>query len=86
MTHEIRSPIPGVFYRKSGPDADPFVEVGDAVTPESVVGLVEVMKTFHDLVAGVDGIVISVDVDDGAMVDAGQTVVTVTTPNAGERQ
>ncbi|MXW84806.1 MAG: biotin carboxyl carrier domain-containing protein, partial [Boseongicola sp. SB0667_bin_21] len=37
--HEIRSPIPGTFYRKPAPDEPPFVQVGDAVADGDVVAL-----------------------------------------------
>ena len=43
----INSPIPGIFYRRPSPEEDPFVEVGTNVNPDTVIGLVEVMKSFH---------------------------------------
>ena len=77
MTKEIRSPIPGVFYRRQSPDAEPFVEVGSVVEPDTVVCLVEVMKTFHNLTAEVAGTVLTIDVEDNAMVDPGQLLMTI---------
>jgi acetyl-CoA carboxylase biotin carboxyl carrier protein len=52
---EIRSPLPGVFYRKPAPDRPPYKQDGDAVAPDDVIGLVEVMKAFHEVKAGVAG-------------------------------
>lgn len=52
---EIRSPLPGVFYRRPTPDSPPYKADGDAVTPEDVIGLVEVMKSFHEVKAGLAG-------------------------------
>lgn len=77
MSTEIRSPIPGVFYRRPSPEADPFVEVGSAVEADTVVALVEVMKQFFDVHAGVTGTIATVEIPDAEMVDAGQVLFTV---------
>ena len=45
----IKSPLPGTFYRRPNPQADPYVSEGDTVEPGDVVGLVEIMKTFHEV-------------------------------------
>ena len=47
----IPAPIPGTFYRASAPGEPPFKAEGDAVAPGDVVGLIEVMKTFTQVVA-----------------------------------
>ena len=49
MAKQIRSPLPGTFYRKPAPDQPAFVEDGGAVAVGDVIGLVEVMKTFHEV-------------------------------------
>ena len=77
MTYEIKSPIPGIFYRKPSPDADPFVEIGGAVESSTVICLIEVMKNFHELKAGASGIIASIEVEDGSIVEAGQVVATL---------
>jgi len=77
VSTEIRSPIPGVFYRRPSPEADPFVEVGSAVEADTVVALVEVMKQFFDVHAGVTGTIATVEIPDAEMVDAGQVLFTV---------
>ena len=77
MSTEIRSPIPGVFYRRPSPEADPFVDVGSAVEADTVVALVEVMKQFFDVHAGVTGTIATVEIPDAEMVDAGQVLFTV---------
>lgn len=74
---EIRSPIPGVFYRRPSPDEDEFVQEGDSVEAGAVIGLVEVMKQFHDVVADEAGTVGSFEVDNEGEVDAGQMIVTI---------
>ena len=74
---EIRSPIPGIFYRRPSPDEPEFVQEGDSVEAGAVVGLVEVMKQFHDVVADEAGTVGAFQIENEGMVDAGQTIVTV---------
>ncbi|MGI9503038.1 MAG: acetyl-CoA carboxylase [Geminicoccaceae bacterium] len=72
--HEIKSPIPGTFYRKPAPDQPPFKEVGDQVTKGEAVGLVEVMKTFHEIQADADGTIAGFPIGDAEPVMAGQTI------------
>lgn len=55
MTKQIRSPLPGTFYRKSAPDQPDFVADKGSVKAGDVVGLVEVMKSFHEVKAEEDG-------------------------------
>ena len=56
--HEVVSPIPGVFYRRPDPDSPPFAEDGSTVAADQTVGLVEVMKSFHQVPAGAAGTVV----------------------------
>lgn len=51
----ILSPLPGTFYRASSPDQPPFKADGDAVAVDDVIGLIEVMKSFHEVKAEVAG-------------------------------
>jgi biotin carboxyl carrier protein len=70
----VRSPIPGVFYRRPEPDAAPFVEEGDVVEAGAVVGLVEVMKQFHEIKAEIRGRLRALTVDNEGVVGAGDIV------------
>lgn len=74
---DVRSPLPGVFYRCPSPESDPFVEPGSPVGPDTVVALVEVMKQFFEVQAGTSGTIATVAVADADMVDAGQVLFTV---------
>ena len=71
MAHEIRSPLPGTFYRRPSPDDPEFVADGGAVAIGDVIGLVEVMKTFHEVKADADGANIRFRVENEAPVTAG---------------
>ena len=45
----INSPMVGTFYERPNPESDPFIKVGDMVTAESTVCIVEAMKVFNEL-------------------------------------
>ena len=65
----------GVFYRAPSP-ADPnFIAVGDRVERGQVIGLVEAMKSFNEIVAESGGIVSSIPAETGQLVETGQTLV-----------
>jgi acetyl-CoA carboxylase biotin carboxyl carrier protein len=64
----IRAPLPGVFYRAPQPGASPFVEVGDAVGPDTVIGIIETMKLMNPVHAGASGTIAAVLAENGAMV------------------
>ncbi len=71
----IKSPMPGTFYRRPDPESDPFVNEGDAVSAGDTVGIVEVMKSFHEIKAVEDGTVSKILVEDEDAVAAGQDLV-----------
>lgn len=73
----VLTPLPGTFYRRATPDSPPFVEVGAQVTADTVIGLIEVMKQFSELTAGVAGRVSAFLVEDGDPVEPGQIVATL---------
>ncbi|MBW3099286.1 acetyl-CoA carboxylase [Pseudohoeflea coraliihabitans] len=73
-SHQVKSPIPGTFYRKPAPDQPAFKEVGDTVEKGDTLGLVEVMKTFHEIKADAAGTLSAFPLDDGDPVMAGQPV------------
>lgn len=74
-TRTIKSPFPGTFYRRSSPDADPYVTEGDQIQPGDVVGLVEIMKNFHEITSDEAGRVVSVLLENEALIEAGQDVI-----------
>jgi biotin carboxyl carrier protein len=68
----IRSPLVGRFYTVPRPDVPPFVSVGDRVTPEAVVGIMECMKVFVELPAGIQGVISAVLVGNATVVEYNQ--------------
>ena len=75
--HEVVSPLPGIFYRRPAPDQPPFVEPGQAVEEGQTIGLVELMKTFHELRASASGRLGEFVVENEGEVAVGQTVVVI---------
>jgi acetyl-CoA carboxylase biotin carboxyl carrier protein len=73
----IKSPMVGTFYKASGPDAAPFAKVGDRIGPEKTVCIVEAMKVFNEIPAGVSGQIVAILVENGAAVEFGQPLIKV---------
>ena len=73
----VRAPMLGTFYRAPSPGEKPFVEVGDKVGPNDTVCLVEVMKLFNSIKAGVAGTVVKILVENRAMVEHGQPIILI---------
>ena len=46
---QILSPLPGIFYRRASPESEEFKLQGDSVCVGDVIGLAEVMKSFHEI-------------------------------------
>jgi acetyl-CoA carboxylase biotin carboxyl carrier protein len=68
----VRAQMPGTFYRRPDPESDPFVEEGDEVSAGDTIGLIEVMKSFHEVKTEEDGKVSRFLVESEDAVDAGQ--------------
>src|SRR5689334_6003083 len=73
----IESPMVGTFYASGAPDAPPFVQVGSAIRPETTVCVIEAMKVFTDIPAGVSGTIAEVLVKNGQPVEFGQPLFRV---------
>jgi acetyl-CoA carboxylase biotin carboxyl carrier protein len=69
---KFKSPLVGTFYRAPKPDAEPYVEVGDEVTPEKVICIIEAMKIMNEIKAEVNGIIKEICVRNGQAVEYGE--------------
>jgi len=65
----IRAPMLGRFFRAASPTDAPYVEVGSEVSPGDTVCIIEVMKLFNTVKAGVRGTIIGIAVENGDMVE-----------------
>jgi acetyl-CoA carboxylase biotin carboxyl carrier protein len=77
-TEVIRAPYLGTFYRSPKPGAPAFAAVGSAVGVDSELCLVEVMKLFTTVRAGIAGTVTQVLAEDGELVAAEQPLFVIT--------
>jgi acetyl-CoA carboxylase biotin carboxyl carrier protein len=76
-TTVIKSPMVGTFYTASSPDAPPFAKVGDTVTPEKTVCLIEAMKVYNEIQAECSGKIIAVLAKNGESVEYGRPLFRV---------
>jgi acetyl-CoA carboxylase biotin carboxyl carrier protein len=73
----VVSPMVGVFYRAPSPGDPPFVEVGDTIHAGQVVGVVEAMKVFNEIISDIEGVVTEVVAEDAALVETGAALLMV---------
>jgi len=69
---DIRAPMVGTFYRRPSPDEPAFVEEGAKVKQGDPLCLIEVMKLFTTIEAPVDGTVVFITAEDGALLEFDQ--------------
>jgi acetyl-CoA carboxylase biotin carboxyl carrier protein len=74
---DLPSPLLGTFYRSPKPGAPPFVQVGSPVQPDTIVGIIEVMKLMNTVRAGMHGTVVELLSADGALVEFGEILLRV---------
>ena len=75
--HEIRAMLPGTFYRKSAPDQPNYKNPGDRIAKGDVIGLIEVMKSFHEVTCEFDGTVGDFQVENEDAITPGQVLVEI---------
>lgn len=75
----ILAPVLGVFYRRSQPDQPPLAEVGARVSSGQAIGVIEVMKTYHEVVSPANGVIASFAMEDGHYVEYGQEIARLVT-------
>jgi acetyl-CoA carboxylase biotin carboxyl carrier protein len=73
----VHPPLLGTFYRAPKPGAPPFVDVGDKVNEDTVVGIVETMKMMTSVHAGVRGTVVEFRTNDGEFADTDAVLLLV---------
>jgi len=74
---KVASPIIGTFYSAPSPDADLFIKVGDTVSEDSVIGIVEAMKVMNEIKSEISGVVKKILVSNGTAVEFGQALVLI---------
>lgn len=82
----VKAPVLGIFFRSFRPGAPPFVEEGTSVKENDTVCIIEVMKVFNTVTAGVRGVVAKVSVDNGQTVEFGQTLFLIRPDGTHEKE
>ncbi len=67
----VTSPMVGTFYSSPGPDEPHFIQVGDKITKDTVVCIIEAMKVMNEVKSGVEGVVSAILVENGHPVEFG---------------
>ena len=73
----VRAPMVGTFYRTPAPGAEPFIEVGQHVDPDTTVCIIEVMKLMNSIAAEARGVVAEILVENGARVEPGDVLMVI---------
>ena len=82
----VPAPLTGVFYRAPAPGTPPYVSEGDPVQPDTVVGLIETMKIFNEVLAERRGVVLTILAESGQLVQAGDRLMLIDEEAAAEGQ
>lgn len=77
--HELKSPMVGTFYKRSSPDAAPYVSVGDTVKKGQTLCIVEAMKLMNEIQSDVAGKIVETLLDDGQMAEYGEVLFKIDT-------
>ncbi|MCK9386989.1 MAG: acetyl-CoA carboxylase biotin carboxyl carrier protein [Sulfuritalea sp.] len=75
--HVMKAPMVGTFYRSSGPDAAPFVEIGQAVKAGDTLCVIEAMKLMNEIEADISGVITAIQVENGQAVEYGQPMFVI---------
>lgn len=75
--HVVKAPIVGTFYRAPSPDADPFVEEGDAVSEGDVLCIIEAMKLMNEIECETSGVIQEILVEDAEPVEFDQPLFVI---------
>lgn len=78
-TEEIVSPMVGTFYTAPSPDSDVFVKIGDKVSADSTVCIIEAMKVMNEINAEISGEIVEILVENGTAVQFGEPLFRVKT-------
>lgn len=76
--HQIKAPLVGTVYLQAKPKQPPYVTVGQHIHKGDIVCVVEAMKMMTEIKSDVDGVVTSIDVDNGELVECDQSLFTIT--------
>ena len=71
---DLPSPMVGTFYSAASPESSPFVTVGQQVTPETTICIIEAMKVMNEIKAETSGVITEILAENGKPVQYGQAL------------
>ncbi len=71
---DLPSPMVGTFYSAASPESSPFVSVGQQVTPDTTICIIEAMKVMNEIKAEVSGVITEILAENGKPVQYGQAL------------
>ena len=74
----VKSPLVGTFYSRPAPNRAPFLQPGQKILPDTIIGIVEAMKVMNEIKAGVEGIFEGWGPADGDPVEYGTPLIQYT--------
>lgn len=76
-TLDVKSPMVGTFYRAASPEAPPYVNMGDTISPGQVICIIEAMKLMNEIKAEVKGRIVDIQTDNAEPVEFGQVLFVI---------
>lgn len=73
----IKSPMVGTFYTASSPGSPPLVKVGDQLSTNSTICIIEAMKVMNEIHAEMSGTVLEILVQNGESIEYGQPLLKI---------
>ncbi|MFZ4480778.1 MAG: acetyl-CoA carboxylase biotin carboxyl carrier protein [Rhodoferax sp.] len=77
VSHQVKSPMVGTFYRSAAPGSKSFVEIGDSVKAGQTVCIIEAMKILNEIESDKSGVVTQIHCENGQAVEYGQPLFTI---------
>ncbi|MEG1870490.1 MAG: acetyl-CoA carboxylase biotin carboxyl carrier protein [Peptostreptococcaceae bacterium] len=73
----VKSPMVGTYYSSATENGTPFVNIGDVVSKDSIVCIIEAMKLMNEIECEVDGKVAKIFVSNGEVVEFGEPIMAI---------
>ena len=73
----IKSPLIGTFYNSPSPEEEPYISIGDKISKDQVIGIIEVMKVMNEVKCNYNGIVEDILINNNDTVEYGQSLIKI---------
>ena len=73
----VKSPVVGVFYSASAPDAPAYVNIGDKVQKGQTLCIIEAMKMMNEIKAPVSGTITEILAKNEDLIEYDQTIMLI---------